>query len=280
MGKKLKANNNDVEESFIYDATRGGVFCDRHFIAPWPGVIFRRIALLECMKQLTAPLPDSHLLEIGFGSGRFAYEFHRQGYRCTGYDFNWQAVEVADDIFNKKSKIIDFKNHLTESDKEKYDYLAAFEVLEHNEDDVSVLNEWKQLLKPGGYTFISVPARMKHWSDLDERAGHIRRYEREGLRSLLTNNGFEVIRLVNWGFPFWNVTRPLRNALISRPVLKQIGQLSPTERTKLSGINCSREYRYKKFIPFRLLNLIGKAQRIFFDFDLGDGYLVVAKRVI
>jgi hypothetical protein len=45
---------------------------------------------------------------------------------------------------------------------------------------------------------IAVPADPRLWSAHDDAVGHLRRYEREQLHSLLTEGGFHVERLWSW----------------------------------------------------------------------------------
>ena len=47
-------------------------------------------------------------------------------------------------------------------------------------------------------SWLPSPAGMANWSAHDEAVGHVRRYEREPLRSLLTRGGFAVDELKSW----------------------------------------------------------------------------------
>jgi hypothetical protein len=65
--------------------------------------------------------------------------------------------------------------------------------------------------KPGGTVIITVPALMSLWSDWDVSLRHFRRYDRRGLRKLITCCPFEVVNLnyMNfWAFPaVWLIRR-------------------------------------------------------------------------
>jgi len=63
-----------------------------------------------------------------------------------------------------------------------YDCLILMDVLEHVPDDVSVLGEAVQHLKPGGFVFITVPAIPFLFSSHDRFLGHQRRYTLRSLR--------------------------------------------------------------------------------------------------
>ena len=57
------------------------------------------------------------------------------------------------------------------------DLIFSSNVLEHIENDVSVLRDMRTQLKVGGKIFLYLPAKMLLWSKLDEEVGHYRRYE-------------------------------------------------------------------------------------------------------
>ena len=88
--------NNKENVPFIYCDKRGGVFCDAYNIAPWPGPSARRLALFDCLKKMPdfKPLTTDckKLIDIGFGTGVFSYEFHRMGFKCTAFDLNEDAL--------------------------------------------------------------------------------------------------------------------------------------------------------------------------------------------
>ena len=64
--------------------------------------------------------------------------------------------------------------------QETFDFILAFEVLEHIEDDVSALREWWNGVKFPGHRLLSVPAHPERWNASDEWEGHFRRYEHTG----------------------------------------------------------------------------------------------------
>lgn len=67
------------------------------------------------------------------------------------------------------------------------------DVLEHFEDDLSVLRSASSALAPGGLLVVTVPAMPSLWSDYDVRCGHCRRYTRRSLLDLLQECGFESV---------------------------------------------------------------------------------------
>jgi 2-polyprenyl-3-methyl-5-hydroxy-6-metoxy-1,4-benzoquinol methylase len=74
------------------------------------------------------------------------------------------------------------------------DAIGAFDVLEHIEEDVSVLQQMYKALKPGGFVFITVPQHRWLWSAVDEYACHVRRYGASELHQKVCRAGFQIIR--------------------------------------------------------------------------------------
>ena len=79
--------------------------------------------------------------------------------------------------------------------------LISMDVIEHLDDDVVALREYRRLLKPGGTIFLTVPAYQWIWSEHDDRAAHRRRYSRQRFTTAVLAAGFEVDR-VTYFFSF------------------------------------------------------------------------------
>jgi SAM-dependent methyltransferase len=73
-----------------------------------------------------------------------------------------------------------------------FDLVAAFDVIEHVEDDARVFSELTRVLKPGGRLIFSVPLHPSRWTTFDDYVGHARRYEPAALLDLLARNDLVV----------------------------------------------------------------------------------------
>ncbi|MDH4872494.1 methyltransferase domain-containing protein [Pseudomonas sp. BN515] len=76
----------------------------------------------------------------------------------------------------------------------EFDIAAAFDVIEHIEDDKSVLENLYRAIKPGGGLLLTVPQHQWLWSSADEYACHFRRYSAGDLHDKLRAAGFEIVR--------------------------------------------------------------------------------------
>ena len=70
--------------------------------------------------------------------------------------------------------------------------VGAFDVIEHIRLDEMFISEIWQMLKSGGYFYLTVPAYQCLWSNEDDIAGHHKRYSRKGIVKLLQQSNFEV----------------------------------------------------------------------------------------
>ena len=73
-----------------------------------------------------------------------------------------------------------------------FDFISALDVLEHIKEDEYAITEISRILKKNGIAIITVPHRMKYYSNQDKLIGHYRRYETEQILSL-----FERYDLIN-----------------------------------------------------------------------------------
>ena len=76
--------------------------------------------------------------------------------------------------------------------RDEVDLIFSSNVLEHIEDDVSVLRAFNQKLCPNGKLFLYLPAHMFLWSKLDESVGHYRRYVFKELKEKCKYTGFKI----------------------------------------------------------------------------------------
>lgn len=65
-----------------------------------------------------------------------------------------------------------------------FDFVSGLDVIEHIKDDIYAISEMSRILKKNGILIISVPHRMKYYTDQDRLIGHYRRYE---INQLISN---------------------------------------------------------------------------------------------
>ena len=77
---------------------------------------------------------------------------------------------------------------------EPFDLIAAFDVVEHVDDDKGAIATLARQLKPGGFLVTTVPAGAWMWSDHDTEHHHKRRYRLADYRALFEGVGLTVRR--------------------------------------------------------------------------------------
>ena len=73
-----------------------------------------------------------------------------------------------------------------------FNWIGLFDIIEHLDDDVEVLQKISGLLNPEGKLFISVPAFPVLWSYFDVAGKHKRRYTTKSLQAALNRAGLEL----------------------------------------------------------------------------------------
>jgi SAM-dependent methyltransferase len=243
---------------------------------PAPSYLLRRrriLALLEDQKP-------GRYLEVGCGAGALLYDLQARGFECHALETSPDALALAHRLHAEHPQV-------QISDREQpdwpraFDYLAAFEVLEHIKDDCAALEKWKGWLKPGGKLLLSVPAHKRKWNASDVWAGHYRRYERGQLLELLQHTGFEILHQESYGFPLANLIEPIRARHHGRQLAARSSDGGKQARSHQSGINRSLEARLyplqSSWFGVLAMRCAFGLQRLSLRSDLGTGYLVFAR---
>ncbi|SDY70253.1 bifunctional 2-polyprenyl-6-hydroxyphenol methylase/3-demethylubiquinol 3-O-methyltransferase UbiG [Nitrosomonas sp. Nm58] len=139
-----------------------------------------------------------NFLEIGCGTGFVLsgvadanpqLEVSGSEIHSAGLSYATDRVKHAT-LFQMDARNIPFEN--------EFDVIGAFDVLEHIEEDNKVLAQMFNALSPGGGIILTVPQHRFLWSQQDEYACHVRRYEAQELQSKIEQAGFQVERATSF----------------------------------------------------------------------------------
>ena len=144
------------------------------------------------------------------------------------------------------------------------DVIGAFDVLEHIEEDVEVLGQMHQALKPDGLLVISVPQHRWLWSPADDHAHHVRRYTARELRAKVTGAGFDIERSTSF------VSLLLPMMLLSRLLMRRRTEVDPIDEMRMPAL--------LNAVLYRLMRLETALIRRGLDLPLGGSRLVVARK--
>ncbi len=81
---------------------------------------------------------------------------------------------------------------------DEFDVIGAFDVIEHVENDESVLAGMHKALKTGGYMILTVPQHPSLWSSADEYWCHVRRYTSSEIHTKVKCAGFDIIKTTSF----------------------------------------------------------------------------------
>jgi len=128
---------------------------------------------------------DESLIEIGCGQGFLLKKFKLK---------NKYGVEPSISASNSAKKIADVRNIDFEKidNKEKYNYVLSYCVIEHIENPSVFLEKNYNILNIDGTMIIALPVQDKFNYDL-LFADHIHHFNHNNFEKLLNKNGFEII---------------------------------------------------------------------------------------
>lgn len=173
-----------------------------------PANLYRRRLVIRLLGR---PPAGSTVLDIGSGQGEFAV--HLSGaypdIHVWGVEHSLVGVErgraaAAQRGVRARFAQRDLLHPVALGDEQAAaGYAVCSEVLEHVEDPARLLRNTKALLLPGCRLIVTVPGGPR--SAFDHHIGHQRHFTAADLRSVLTDAGYVVERVLRAGFPFFNL---------------------------------------------------------------------------
>lgn len=152
------------------------------------------------LREMIADLPYETVLDVGCGQGSLLADLAplRPQARYCGVDFAEKALEVA----RRRAPGVEFRrlDVTVERLDRSFDLVLCADVIEHIEDDGAALRNAAAMT--GGYLLVStLQGRMRGF---EATVGHWRNYRRGEVAARLEALGLEVVRVVEWGFPFFS----------------------------------------------------------------------------
>jgi SAM-dependent methyltransferase len=153
--------------------------------------VSRRELVMDLISRHVA-IPDPVIVDIGCGTGATAHSLGQVG-RVVGVDFSPLALRACAsrglrELLRARAEAIPLASG-------SVDAIVATDILEHLDDDLAALNEFRRILKPGGQIVMTVPAYQFLWSEHDVALMHRRRYVATQLSELAVRAGFRTVRL-------------------------------------------------------------------------------------
>jgi 2-polyprenyl-3-methyl-5-hydroxy-6-metoxy-1,4-benzoquinol methylase len=172
------------------------------------------------------------ILEVGCGIGSLTKTLLNFG-KIWSIDINETYINRAKKWVGARAKIGygDIEKGAYFFGKKHFDSIVCINVLEHIKDDNKSLSNMHNLLKPGGYLILLVPAHPNLYGSIDKAIGHYRRYQKEKIVRLFEKNNFETIFLKKVNFlgalGWWFSGKILGNKKVDEEKLKIFNFFAP-----------------------------------------------------
>lgn len=152
----------------------------------------RRAVIDSLLDGISLPT-SGQILEAGCGTGGNLASLSRRG-KISAFEPHIDALAFA----REKHPDIEIREAALPSPlpyaSGSFDLVAALDVLEHVENDESAARALVDLIRPGGWLLVTVPAHQALWGSHDRRLHHMRRYGRRQLLSLFEHDQLELVR--------------------------------------------------------------------------------------
>ena len=231
------------------------------------------------MRQFCALMDGSgRVLDAGCGSGSLAMDLQKEGFRVDAIEHSTKFVEMVRHKaarYGPESRVEVQQGSVTHLPYEDEAFAGAVcgEVLEHvlPEDggDVAAITELHRVLKPEGALVVSGPLNQRLWDESDVWAGHVKRYGREELVTLLVKAGFAVQDVRTWGFPLGRIY----HRLLFGPWIKRTAAMDADERNQRTDTKAAGNRHLVEAVAglFRFDELFSRSA-------LGRGIVVSARK--
>jgi SAM-dependent methyltransferase len=142
--------------------------------------------------------------DVGCGEGSNLLYLERKfpNANLFGFDISDVALNRARLRVKANFGVLDIEK---ESVDQRFDFVLCSDVLEHIQDDISAMRNLYNITEK--YALVaSVQGRMR---ESEIRIGHVRNYDPGDLGEKLELVGFDIVQVVEWGYPLYSLYRDL-----------------------------------------------------------------------
>ena len=190
--KKLSKNRKFINNSY---KTKYEFILSQEIRYPNSSVDAKRI-----INNLSMMEPGRNFLDVGAGYGFFSYEAKKYGFEVTALELNEESRKIFMLMNGFEPLNVVFNEEFANKNAGKFDVILLSQVLEHIPMKSKPISNIYKLLSPRGICVISVPLFRSSISVLQGKNDmfitppeHLNFFSIKGLRSLLKNNGFDLI---------------------------------------------------------------------------------------
>jgi SAM-dependent methyltransferase len=192
----------------------------------------RRAILRRELRRLPGP---GRALDIGAAGGGNTRVLKAHGWQALALEYSDSAAEVAR---SRDIRVMRADARQLPVRSGSCGLVTAFDVLEHIDEDYLAAGEVARVLRPGGTALIAVPCDMALWSAHDDAVGHVRRYSRPELASLVEKAGLTIEALWSWNV----LLRPAVALRRKSSAGSDLGEVSPLVNRALTAVIVAERY--------------------------------------
>lgn len=172
-------------------------FIEKHFIesADYRSSYWERMVRVVKKYKISG-----NLLDIGCGNGAFLIAAHNAGFTVFGQDISKYFIEL-----NEKEnwiKVYEGELERLHLQKNTFDVITCFDVIEHHFNPKALLNEIRRIMKPDGILIISthdignIFAKIyaSKWRMIYP-IGHLIYFSRKTIKKILSKTGYDIVRI-------------------------------------------------------------------------------------
>jgi SAM-dependent methyltransferase len=193
--------------------------------------IGRRRIISNFVKEICSRIKDRRpkILDVGCGTGANLVMLGEFG-EAQGIDVSTDALSFCrerglDNVRHGAAEELPYED-------ETFDLVTALDVVEHLDDDMAGLKEFRRVLRADGRILLFVPAFMFLWGVQDDVSHHRRRYTLPELLRVVREAGFEIERATYANITFF---LPI---LAVRKIMRWTGLRTETENSiGISALN-------------------------------------------
>jgi len=154
-----------------------------------------KVILDMIVKHCKNPQTETHILELGAGSGIIGYFLKTKGYKVDVSDMYESATKYSGNEIDNAFTFDLISDKVQDIYKNKYDVVILGDVIEHLDNPVSALKKACDFLTAEGYIVITVPALKRLWTPYDKFSGHKKRYSRMTLKNELICSKYYLVEI-------------------------------------------------------------------------------------
>jgi len=218
------------------------------------------------------------LFDLGAGWGHFLLAGKQLGYSVYGIEISKNPYLYAKNDLGLPVDHIDFFN--LEKEKESFDIITMWDVLEHVDEASRMMEKCSGLLKKDGYIIIQVPQidsfiarkRKEKWNMMG--LDHVNYFSKKTISILLSRHGLEVVKIKS------SIELKL---LLMYTILPLIRKIRGRKKEIISSAERQEYYNKTAHQPKFLLRIFVLLHNVIYNtlssLNIGEEMIVVARKI-